>query len=405
MQKTALLRVEPAQVEPAKVAPRQDASANVQARRRGRRIVLLQTQAEAAGAQEISRILGQGLAARGYEVHSAFFFRRTAAFDGQPNTFFAAAERPAGIRSLVRLMTRLVRHLHALRPDAVLCFQHYGVMIGTPVARLAGVRAVIANRTSANAVTPRLARWLDFVFGWSGLFARNVVNCHTIEQEYRAYPARYRARLARIDHGFEPKTSMLSRATCRLSLGLPPDAVLLGCVARLHPGKNLAAAIRLLPERNWHLAFAGQGPAREELVALATALGVLDRVHFVGELPADRIGAFLKSLDLFVFPSLAETFGLAPVEAAQAGVPVVANDLPVLRETLSVAGKPCALFVDVDDTEAFATSVRTASEDKALRNVLAARGADLSRTYSLDAMVQRYADLIEAAMSEPRGAQ
>ena len=35
---------------------------------------------------------------------------------------------------------------------------------------------------------------------------------------------------------------------------------------------------------------------------------------------------FLRALDVFVFPSLAESFGLAPVEAAQAGVSVVAND-------------------------------------------------------------------------------
>src|SRR5207247_6357544 len=46
--------------------------------RRPLRLVLVQTQAEGAGAQEISRILGQGLDARGYDVHHVFFFRRTA---------------------------------------------------------------------------------------------------------------------------------------------------------------------------------------------------------------------------------------------------------------------------------------------------------------------------------------
>jgi glycosyltransferase involved in cell wall biosynthesis len=369
-----------------------------QARRARQRIVLLQTQAEAAGAQEISRILAHGLKARGHDVHSVFLFRRTAAFDDQPNTFFAARERPDDPRSLFRAVVGVVRHLRALRPDAVLCFQHYGVMIGTPLARLAGVRTVIANRTTARSLTPPAARWLDFVFGVTGLFTRNVVNCATIEQEYRGFPARYRARLARIDHGFEPKTTTLGREAARLSLGLPTDAILLGSVARLHPGKNLAAAIRLLPRRGWHLALAGQGPERHRLEALAMSLGVLDRVHFVGELPADRIGAFLRSLDVFVFPSLAETFGLAPVEAAQAGIPVVASDIPVLHETLSVSGKPCALFVDVDDAEAFAAAVDRALGDPSLRGALCARGAELSAAHSLDTMVQRYADLIESAL-------
>src|SRR4029453_8347045 len=49
------------------------------ARPSGLRVVLVQTQAEAAGAQEITRILGRGLTARGYDVYSIFLFRRTAA--------------------------------------------------------------------------------------------------------------------------------------------------------------------------------------------------------------------------------------------------------------------------------------------------------------------------------------
>jgi glycosyltransferase involved in cell wall biosynthesis len=386
----------PFRIGPAAGFARRDTQAGARLARR--RIVLLQTQAEAAGAQEISRILARGLEARGHDVHSVFFFRRTGAFDDQPNTVFAARERPNGILPLVRMVIGLIRHLRAVRPDAVLCFQHYGVMIGTPLARLAGVRTVIANRTTARNMTPRAARWLEFVFGLTGLFSRNVVNCATIEQEYRGFPARYRARLARIDHGFEPKTTALGRDAARRSLGLPPDVILLGSVARLHPGKNLGAAIRLLPKRDWHLALVGQGPERQALTELAASLGVLDRVHFVGELPADRIGAFLRSLDVFVFPSLAETFGLAPVEAAQAGIPVVANDLPVLHETLSVSGNPCALFVDVDDTEAFAAAVDRVIDDPALRGVLCARGVELSATHSLDAMVQRYADLIESVL-------
>jgi glycosyltransferase involved in cell wall biosynthesis len=391
MQETALLRIPPSES-----ASRDDATKSASTLRAGKRIVLLQTQAEGAGAQEITRILGGGLDARGYDVHSVFFYRRTAAYDDHPNTFFCARERPTSIRSVLAMLVRLVRHLQDLKPDAVLCFQHYGIVIGTPAAWLSGARTVIANQTTATSLTPRAVRWLDFIFGRTGLFARNVVNSAALEQEYQHYPAGYRARIVRIDHGFEPKTTTLTRQDARRSFRLPDDVTVLGSVARLHPAKNLGAAIRLLPGRDWHLALAGQGAARGDLVDLATSLGVIDRVHFVGEQPAARIGAFLRSLDVFVFPSYAETFGLAGVEAAQAGIPVVANDLAVLRETLAADGRPCALFVDVDDTEAFATAVRRILEDDDLRAALSAQGAQLSRAYSLDAMVQRYADLIEA---------
>jgi glycosyltransferase involved in cell wall biosynthesis len=364
--------------------------------RSGLRVVLMQTQAEGAGAQEISRILGRGLTARGYEVHSIFFFRRTAAFDQVPNTFFCALQRPSGVLALVRMFMALIRHLRELRPDVVLCFQHYGTIVGTLAAHLAGGHAIVANRTSAKSLIPPWTQTIDLAFGLSGLCRKVVVNSVSVEHEYGRYPRRYRDRVVRIDHGFEPKTTALTRREARKLLGLPIDATLLGSVARLHPGKNLTAAIRLLVGRDWHLALAGQGAERTELVAFATSLGVADRVHFVGELPPDRIGAFLRSLDIFVFPTLFETFGLAAVEAAEAGVPVVANDLDVLRETLTVDAGPCAVFVDVGDTKAFAAAVQRLLDDRDLVAALRSRSTQLSRRYSLDSMVERYAGLIEA---------
>ena len=84
------------------------------------------------------------------------------------------------------------------------------------------------------------------------------------------------------------------------------------------------------------------------------------------------------------------------MEAAQAGVPVVANSLDVLRETLSVGGKPCALFVDAEDTQAFAGAVENLLDDHDLRTSLCALGKELSKRYSLDAMVQQYGAMIEA---------
>ena len=337
-QDTALAQRVPPALKPRFAADRADLA------QRKLRVVLVQTQAEGAGAQEISRILGQGLDVSGYDVHHVFFFRRTAAYDQQPNTFFCARERPAGLLELVRMLAALVRHLKGLQPDVVMCFQHYGNIVGSLAARLAGIRVIVANRTTAaNLHMPWWMRWLEPSLGVAGMFKRIVVNCGTIANEYQNYPRRYRDRILRIDHGFESKTSELSRSEARAFLALPSDATVLGSVGRLHPSKNLAAAIRLLAlEHDWHLALAGQGPAYDDLVSLAKTLGVSDRVHFVGELSPNQVGAFLRALDVFVFPTLAETFGLAAVEAAQAGIPVVANDLPVLREVLAVDGQPCA---------------------------------------------------------------
>ncbi len=142
-----------------------------------------------------------------------------------------------------------------------------------------------------------------------------------------------------------------------------------------------------------HLAFAGTGPDEHRLRALAEELGVDARMHFLGELHPQDIGRFLATLDVFAFPSLAETFGLAAVEAAQAGVPVVAQDLPVLREVLDLDGQPCALFVEAADTEAFAGALGSVVADRVLAAQLSGRGRQLSKRYSLGAMVDSYREL------------
>lgn len=364
-----------------------------------RRVVMVQTQAEAAGAQEISRLIGEGLEARGFEVHHAFLFRRTKTLDFLPNAFFCADQRPRGPIGCLRLLWRLWLYYRRLQPAAVFTFQHYSNILAAPVARAAGVSNVIATRTTSSKQLARVVEHAEMLVGFLSGYTKLVVNSHESELEVARYPHSLRRKALRIDHGFGCKLSSLDKPAARALFDLPASASLLGCVARLHPQKNQRAAIRLL-EKNpaWHLALAGQGPDRAELEQLASRLGCADRMHFVGEITPQQIGGFLASLDVFVFPSSAESFGLAPVEAAQAGVPVVANALPVLREVLSIRGEPCAVFVDVDDTEEFAAAVAKLLAGGPAISEMTARGRALSDKYSIDAMVDGYVALLETQL-------
>ncbi len=360
------------------------------------RILFVQTQAENAGAQEISRLIGQGLEARGFEVHHLFLYRVSAACDGLSNVVFVARERPSGPLRFGKFLWRLVREIRRIRPDVALCFQHYGNVIAAPAARLAGVPLVVANHVSARSTINTVVRKIDRMWGLCGVYHAITVNSKDLYRDYADYPARYRDLIAMIPHGFEDKTAGIDRVFSRRHFGLPQEAKVIGSVSRLHPLKQIDLAIRLLPERpGLHLAMAGQGPDAARLRQLAETLNVLDRVHLVGELPGSEIGRFLAMLDVFVFPTAAETFGLAAVEAAQAGVPVVANDLPVLREVLAVAGEPCALFVDAADTAAFGDAVDRVLSDEMVAEALARQGRRLSETYPLDGMIDAYAAIIE----------
>lgn len=364
------------------------------------RLLFVQTQAENAGAQEISRLVGEGLRARGYDVHHLFFFRVTEGADALPNVVFVSRDRPAGPWRFARFLLRLRNVIRRVRPDVILTFQHYGNVLAAPAARLAGVPHVIANHVSARATVNGVVRQLDRALGLARIYDRITVNSHDLARDYAAYPERYRRLITHVPHGFEAKTTVMDRADARAAFGLPLDAPIIGCVSRLHPLKQIDHAIRILVELpEVHMAVAGQGPDAPRLQALARELGVADRFHTVGELPAPRIGAFLRTLDLFVFPTAAETFGLAAVEAAQAGVPVVANDIAVLREVLAVDGAPAAAFVRTARTSDFAAVVKGLLAKSEEAEALGARGRRLADSYSLDTMIDAYEAMIVEAVS------
>ncbi|WBU32397.1 glycosyltransferase family 4 protein [Rhodopseudomonas palustris] len=364
-----------------------------------RRVLVIQTQAENAGAQEISRLVGAGLTARGYDVHNLFFFRQSRGFDEPVNTTYCAPRRPGNPLAFLRFLVSLGRQIRAARPDAILTFQHYGNAIGGAIARLVSPAPVIANQVSARLTMPGWLQKLDLMMGRLGVFNTITVNSEDMLHDYSRYPDSYRRRLTHVPHGFDQKHSALTRAEARRRFALPVDGVMLGTAARLHPLKQLDATIRVLPAKpSWRLALAGHGPDEVRLRALAEQLGVADRIFFVGEITPEQVADFLASLDVFVFPSLAETFGLAAVEAAHAGVPVVANDLPVLREVLAYQGEPAALLVDASDTAALGAAISAVLDDPALRVRLQRSGEGLKTRYSVDAMVDEYVHILEQAM-------
>ena len=363
--------------------------------RRKLHVLLVQTQAENAGAQEISRLLGAGLSARGYRVTNLFFFRKSDSFDEPPDTLYCAPSRPGHPLALLRMLWTLGSHIKTTRPDAVLTFQHFGNVIGAGVSRLVCRAPVIANQVSSALSMSWPVRTADIVMGSLGFFDRITLNSKDMQREYSRYPAAYRSRMVHVPHGFDDKALTLPKEAARERFNLPPDCTLLGCAARLHPHKRLDAAIRLLPdEPSWHLALAGQGADEARLRQLADDLNVSDRLYLLGEIPPRRMADFLACLDVFVFPTQAETFGLAAVEAANAGVPSVVTDLPVLREVLSFEGKPTALFVDASDHAKLSAAVSKILTDQTLSDELRQNAKGLKSRYSVDAMVEEYVRLL-----------
>ncbi|MEO1454872.1 MAG: glycosyltransferase family 4 protein [Pseudomonadota bacterium] len=119
--------------------------------------------------------------------------------------------------------------------------------------------------------------------------------------------------------------------------GLPENAKIAITVSRLVERKGLEELIKALaaisdevPES--HLLFVGDGPLRDRLCDLGQALGVESRLVFAGN--RSDVPELLSGSDVFVFASESESFGLAPCEAMAAGLPIVINELPSLKQIL-----------------------------------------------------------------------
>jgi len=176
--------------------------------------------------------------------------------------------------------------------------------------------------------------------------------------------------------------------------------VRLGMVARLDPIKDHATAICAMPAilqkfPRATLELAGDGVLKNELAALAAQQGVAHAVRFLG--PVKNIYNLIRSWDVFVYSTTrAEGMGIAVAEALMAGLPVVASDLPVMREVCGEA----AVYFSAGDPSALANTVCDLVADEAHRSALGASAAKHARVcFAPETIARRYLAVAEKGQS------
>ena len=178
------------------------------------------------------------------------------------------------------------------------------------------------------------------------------------------------------------------------------DAPVALCTASLSPRKDQATIIRavgLVP--GVHLFLAGDGPQREALIHLSRGVGVSDRVHFLGV--RHDVRELIGTADVYVQASRVEGFGLAVVEAMAGGLPVIASNVPGLRE---VVGDAARLFEGGDHIGLAGRIVEVLGNPK-LRNCLSEAGRTRARTFDVENTALAYAHLYEDVMRSTAGLQ
>jgi glycosyltransferase involved in cell wall biosynthesis len=185
----------------------------------------------------------------------------------------------------------------------------------------------------------------------------------------------------------------------RQKLGLPETGPIIGSVGRLNQVKNYETLInafailtRVSPESS--LVIVGDGPERQSLQELIKTLGLEDRVKLLGE--RNDIDDLLAQFDVFALTSKTEGFSVALVEAAWAGLPIIATDVGGNREIVDHG--TTGFLVQVGDSSAVAEKLKFLLTDREFHRIASRMIRSKAETnWSLESMADNYLEIYKQA--------
>lgn len=146
----------------------------------------------------------------------------------------------------------------------------------------------------------------------------------------------------------------------------PTDRVQLICVTRLIERKGVQVLLRAIKQLDdsVYLTIIGEGNYRVELEALARQLDIESKVQFYGYCPREELVEFYNISDIFVLPSMAESFGMVFVEAMSCGLPVIGARVGGVPDIIK---EDNGILVEPDSAEDLAMAIHTLVSQPELR--------------------------------------
>ncbi len=334
------------------------------------RVVLLVTDLERGGTPLRIARLARGLHDAGVEVTVGCLaplgpVGQELAAAGLP-TFGCGACCAADIPALWRLH----RVIGRIRPDLIHATLTHANVAARLVGAIRGVPVVTATATIElerrwHAAIERLTRNWD-----RGHIVNSAAVAEHVVRAFRRPPNSVHL----VPPSIDPPPTGVDRSAMRAALDLDANEFVVLWVGRLDPVKRLDIAVRCLaemPSVPVRLLIAGDGPDRARLEREIAASGNPAAVRLLGW--REDVPELLAAADAFVFPSRTEGMPNAVLEALAAGMPVVASDIPALRE---LCGDEQRLVLVTENTpRAFAAELTRLYEDPPGRQALSERAA------------------------------
>ena len=234
------------------------------------------------------------------------------------------------LRGIMKAKQIQLVHTHLIHAD----------LYGTIAAKLAGVPVIISSQHNDDQfrrsrpiiwLNRLLARWqskIIVISDWVGRFLQDV----------EGIPA---AKIVRIHYGLDPKPieALADPAYIRQQCQIPDGVPVIGTIGRLTAQKGqtyLLDAVRLLKPDfpTLRVVIIGDGELRHELEAQTKTLDIAENVIFTGLQTYHDTIRLLSGMDIFVFPSLWEGFGLVLLEAMALKKPIVASNVSAIPESV-----------------------------------------------------------------------
>jgi glycosyltransferase involved in cell wall biosynthesis len=174
---------------------------------------------------------------------------------------------------------------------------------------------------------------------------------------------------------------------------------LIGYFGRLKRYKSVDHLLRAFAIVRQHtpgarLVIIGEGDHRPELERLASDLGIAAAVEFTGYVDEQRKVALLRAMWFLANPSSKEGWGLTVIEANACGTPVVASDVPGLRD--AIRDGQTGILYPYGDVDALASAMIRLLDGPSLRAELSERALAWARTFDWNVAARRAVELLSA---------
>lgn len=174
---------------------------------------------------------------------------------------------------------------------------------------------------------------------------------------------------------------------------------------RIYGIENLIEAVGIIRDTgdqtvsNLIVNIFGDGPHRQSLEEQVKSLGLESYFRFHGVIPNKKVPEVLSEIDIYVLPSLHESFGVAAVEAMASGIPVIASDAPGLLEV--VTDNVNGIRFHAGESGELAEAITRLMLDAELRQQLGAAGrAEVERRFIFDQNAKTLVESLESLVAK-----